>query len=262
MLAECWSGKMILFEKFKDFLRTYRNGIAINYYNKKIRANKQMAELIEQFDELELHYADYKLSEKNVVIHIGIQLAELIFSTQERMENANKGERFLDAGDSDGIVLKSLGIENGVSVNLSKDCTVLIKQNGGIVVRGDIENLPFKNSCFENTICFETIEHLENPIKGLKELARVSENVFLSIPRLNRTRVSDRDFSHTFEFSEEDFKKILTYTDFKVKYYSEIKIFPRILNPLHYLILRFFYFRSFFPKLQFYELSKDETKDA
>jgi len=248
--------------KLRSLIKSYRNSVAVYHYKKKLKNNRDLYQLVEEFNRnnvLEMHYAQNKCAEKNVQLHLGIQLAELIVSVKDRLKEGYMLERFLDAGDSDGIILRSLGVENGISLNINKDCVAQIKKNGGVAVRGDVEHLPFKDECFDSAICFETIEHLQNPVRGLQELARVSSRIFLSIPWMERTRVNDTGRGHIFEFSHEDFNKILTHTNLKAKYYKEISIFPRMFNPLHYLIMRLSYFRSFFPKLQFYELRREKS---
>jgi SAM-dependent methyltransferase len=247
-----------IFRKFKDAFRSYRNNVAVKYYKKKLRNRERIAQIFEEFQKkniLKTHYGDMEVKDENIIFHLGIQLAELINAAKERIDRTSK-KRFLDVGDSDGSVLSALGIDKGIGLNISRKCVTLIKMNGGLAVRGDLESLPFKDMCFDNAICFETLEHLKNPIKGIQELNRVAERAFLSIPWTKRTRINKKGSSHVFEFSPEDFEKILTYTDFKVKSYKEIKIFPKILNPLHSLIIHLFYSPSFFLKFQFYDLLK------
>ncbi|RLI79584.1 chitin-binding protein [Archaeoglobales archaeon] len=43
-------------------------------------------------------------------------------------------------------------------------------------VRGDAENLPFKNDCFDAAISAGSIEYWPNPLEGVKEMVRVTKS--------------------------------------------------------------------------------------
>lgn len=43
-------------------------------------------------------------------------------------------------------------------------------------ILADAHNLPFKNNSFDLIICYETIEHIIDPLKALKEMRRVLRN--------------------------------------------------------------------------------------
>lgn len=52
-----------------------------------------------------------------------------------------------------------------------------------IFVLADAHNIPFKDKVFSVTVAFHVIEHLKNPLKALKEMARVTEGkVILRTP--------------------------------------------------------------------------------
>jgi len=55
--------------------------------------------------------------------------------------------------------------------------------NNYLLVEGDANLLPFKNNTFDVTICSETLEHVTDPPKVLKEISRVTKNYsILSVP--------------------------------------------------------------------------------
>ena len=56
--------------------------------------------------------------------------------------------------------------------------------NTGCELRvGSLYALPFTDGEFELTICLEVLEHLEDPARALREIARVTQNdVVLSVP--------------------------------------------------------------------------------
>ena len=55
--------------------------------------------------------------------------------------------------------------------------------SNALLTIGDIEQLPFKDNAFDHALCSETLEHMPDYHKALKELIRTSrEYLFISIP--------------------------------------------------------------------------------
>jgi predicted SAM-dependent methyltransferase len=53
----------------------------------------------------------------------------------------------------------------------------------GVTVCCDLAHLPFRHGIFEKIYCFHVLEHLPNPIEGLRELIRVCSGVLeLEVP--------------------------------------------------------------------------------
>ena len=272
-LGECVSLKSILKKAGAyDHALFYLRKTAVHYYKKRIEQDEKLKVTIDELDRagtLETHYGWGKHKEEFVLFHLSIQLAEIINTLKERLQLADpnyQNASFLDAGDPDRIVLRSIGSKKGISLNILDSCVKQILSVGGVPVKGDIQMMPFQNKSFDYVLCFETLEHLENPILGLKELSRVSaKKVFVSIPWVEKTRIHEHNYlpnhptveNHIFEFNQEDFAKIVTHTDLRITYYKEINIFPKITNPIDNFFLKRFYCPSFFPKLQFYELTKE-----
>jgi len=254
-----------------DCALSYLHRTAIHYFKKKIRGDANLKATIDELSQLKtlrthFGYAEYK--DEHLLLNLSIRLAETINTLKERLLATDSNYRnasFLDAGDPDRIVLRSIESERGISLNIVDDCVKQIKNVGGIPVKGDVQMMPFRDKSFDYVFCFETLEHLENPILGLKELSRVcAKKVFISIPWVEKTRVHEDNYrpdapaveNHVFEFNREDFAKIITHTDLKITYYKEINIFPKILNPIDNFLLKKFYYPSFFSRFQFYELTK------
>lgn len=85
----------------------------------------------------------------------------------------------LDAGCHGGFLTKELiknkKLKNLYGIDISKEAVVFIKKkipNGKFKV-ASIEKLPFKTQSFDTVFCFEVLEHIENPQKGIKEIKRV-----------------------------------------------------------------------------------------
>lgn len=252
----------------------YLRKTAVHYYKKRIEQDEKLKATINELNRmktLETHYGWKKYREEFILFHLSIQLAGIINTLKERLQLTDPNYRnasLLDAGDPDRIVLRSIESERGVSLNIMDDCVKQVKRVGGFPVKGDIQKMPFRDKSFDYVLCFETLEHLENPILGLKELSRVcAKKVFVSIPWVKETRIHGKKHTsnepmgqtHIFEFSQKDFSKVVARTDLEITFYKEINIFPKIVNPIDNFMLRKFYFPSFFPKFQFYELTKEGT---
>jgi SAM-dependent methyltransferase len=143
---------------------------------------------------------------------------------RRRMGDRLEGAAILDVGDSDGLMLKHLG-KPGVGFNISPVAIENIRSNGIEAVIGDGHRLPFEDAAFDAVLCFETLEHVENPPQVLDELARVCRpdgRVFVSIPWVPRTFIHPRDPSqprgheHIFEFSRDDFRALVSHTDLEL----------------------------------------------
>jgi len=56
-----------------------------------------------------------------------------------------------------------------------------------ITIRADAHNLPFKTNVFSKIFCFEVLEHLDSPIKAIKEFKRVLEDrgyIIITVPNV------------------------------------------------------------------------------
>ena len=250
---------------------SYLYKTAVHYYKKKIENDADLKAIIDELNQmktLETHYGHKEYKDERILLDLSIQLAEIIRTLKGRLSAVDPNYRdasFLDAGDPDRIILRSLGCKKGISLNILDSCVKQVKDVGGLPVKGDVQMMPFRDKSFDYVLCFETLEHLENPILGLKELSRVSaKKVFISIPWVEKTQIHRNNYmpgepaveNHIFEFNQEDFAKIATHADLEITYYKEIKMFPKILNPIDNFFLKKFYYPSYFPKYQFYELTK------
>ena len=185
--------------------------------------------------------------------------------TEKFPTQVHKKVRILDVGDSDGLILKYVktflcGEAAVVGLNFEAKCADNIKHNGVNAIQGDAHYLPFKDDSFDFVFCFETLEHLENPILVLQNLKKiVTGKIFLSIPNFGReTRIYpklDAQEYHIFEFSPADFSKILSHANLKACFYREIPV-PIPLGWLNKIYLKLFYYPFFHRFFQFYELEK------
>jgi SAM-dependent methyltransferase len=131
----------------------------------------------------------------------------------------------VDIGDSNGIFLRSLN-KDGISLNISPDIISSLREKNIETVVADAEHLPFKNESISTILLFQTLEHVPNPILLLNEIARVcKKSLILSIPYVSQTHIHRRKYDlkrpiyehHIFEFSQNDFRSIVSHTPFKIQ---------------------------------------------
>lgn len=83
-----------------------------------------------------------------------------------------KPTTLLDVGCGIGVFLqavKDVGL-NAVGVDMSKSAVIYARSHGLDVRLGKIEDLPLKRESFDVITLFQTIEHIEDPIKTLKKI--------------------------------------------------------------------------------------------
>jgi SAM-dependent methyltransferase len=151
----------------------------------------------------------------------------------------------LDVGDTDGLMLKHLG-KTGVGFNISPVAIENIRSNGIEAVMGDGHALPFDDGAFDAVLCFETLEHVENPAQVLDELARVCRpagRVFISIPWVPRTFVHPRDpgqprgHEHIFEFGRKDFGALVSHTGLEIAGEAICELLGRPRTPAEWAVV-------------------------
>jgi 2-polyprenyl-3-methyl-5-hydroxy-6-metoxy-1,4-benzoquinol methylase len=100
-----------------------------------------------------------------------------------------KPASILDVGAGEGFTLELLGkkltTKRLEGIEYSDNALKLAKKfhPNVILKKGDIYHLPYKADSFDLVICLEVLEHLDNPIKALEELLRVTrKHILLSVP--------------------------------------------------------------------------------
>jgi SAM-dependent methyltransferase len=186
---------------------------------------------------------------------------------RERIGPRLPDAQILDVGDTDGLMLKHLG-HTGLGFNLAPAAVENIRSNGVAAQLGDGQELPFDDASFDYVLCFETLEHVENPAQLLGQLARVCRpagRVFVSIPWVPRTNVHARDgaiqrgYGHVFEFSRADFGALLTHTPLEIAWEDVCDVIGPPSRIAHRAFLgataRSHLLAGMFRRFQFFELS-------
>jgi 2-polyprenyl-3-methyl-5-hydroxy-6-metoxy-1,4-benzoquinol methylase len=147
-----------------------------------------------------------------------------------------KIESILDVGCGEGITLSKLK-ENKIlrqssgqvgrrleGIDYSKEAVEIANKNypNLHILEGDIYKLKYKDNSFDLVICSEVLEHLEDPQKALRELARVSRRyILLSVPNepwfylFNYTQWG-KDIGHINKWSRNKFIKFINLEGYKV----------------------------------------------
>jgi len=166
---------------------------------------------------------------------LGIGLSEI--SCYNNDLGGLKGDlKIVDIGDSSGThCLYTKGIcdkINYLSINVDANAVEKIKDKGLKAIRCSAETFSrsFPEEEFDIVLLFEVLEHLENPVKVLKQLSLCTDKIVLTVPfvrkksrvglhhlRSGRGEASSEDI-HLFELCPDDWKLLFQYSGWKVLY--------------------------------------------
>jgi len=92
----------------------------------------------------------------------------------------SKGDHIIDIGCGRGIYQKALrkSIYLGCDLN-GQNLKRAVKAPNAEYVCADANHLPFIDNSFDIVLCSEVLEHLDSPLKTVKELARASKKVIV-----------------------------------------------------------------------------------
>lgn len=175
----------------------------------------------------------------------------------------------VEIGATSDMFLKHVKAERKIGINVLDVCVEQLNRQGIIGIKTDGQRMPLADNEADLVICFETLEHTLNPLLFLAELGRIAKNkTLLSIPWVSKTNIRakwhgradpngqpDSEF-HIFEFDEDDFRKVLSYTDFKVSKYQKLTNYEAKYDPFTNWRLRKYLYLSYFPAIQAYVLEK------
>lgn len=98
-----------------------------------------------------------------------------------------KGQ-ILDVGGGNGQFLEWLGVKKATVLDISKSGLREARKRGFRTIQADVQKkYPLAANSFDSVICFETIEHVDNPVKMLKEIKRCLKpggTLILGVPNL------------------------------------------------------------------------------
>ncbi len=169
-------------------------GSMMNKGRLKFKNNKELKEYYEEKWKKEGYTKGY--------IYRGIKVSE--FYKRERDKAAlrfldpKKDEIILDAGCGDGkfLIKISKKARKVYGVDITKESFKKVKQKSPknlIFKEMSIENLKFKDRYFDKVVCVETLEHLLNPRKAIKEFNRILKTngqLILTYPTMNTSKLA------------------------------------------------------------------------
>ena len=187
-------------------------------------------------EDLTGHYADFQLKDGTLSSVLLSFIAGRIEFMEARLGREEiERSTFVDVGDTSGIFIKALG-KRSLSMNISKAAAESIERKGLRAVLGDGTRLPIRDDGCDYVLCFETLEHLPNPLGALAELYRVCrKGAFISVPHVSRTTVYPPKFMdfpqellHIFELSRVHWDALIAHTPFII---DRVEVIPVIDRP-------------------------------
>lgn len=97
----------------------------------------------------------------------------------DRVKEWVKEKNVLDVGAGDGLITHLLGAKG---IEYETEGVRLAQEKGADVVQGDAYALPFPDNSFEAVTMIDVIEHLDDPLKALKEARRVAPVLYINTP--------------------------------------------------------------------------------
>lgn len=103
------------------------------------------------------------------------------FHTFQKVVNDNKYDNILDVGCASGLMTNKIAQIfpeskiTGIDIYEAGIKYAQKKYRHLNFLTGDVHKLPFSNNYFDLIVCYETIEHVINPLKVLQELQRVAK---------------------------------------------------------------------------------------
>jgi SAM-dependent methyltransferase len=176
----------------------------------------------------------------------------------------------VEIGATSDMFLKHVKARRKIGINVLDACIEQLNRQGITGIKTDGQRMPIEDNEADLVICFETLEHVHNPISFLAELSRITKNrLLLSIPWIPKTNIRAKWYGmtesngqpdseyHIFEFDEGDFRKVLSHTDFKVSQYQKLINYQAKYDPFTNWCLRKYLYLASFPAIQAYVLEKN-----
>ena len=145
-----------------------------------------------------------------------------------------KGGAVLDAGCGTGHNMRFLADKDFyVGLDVSQEALRFCQRNGhGILVRGQLEQLPFAKGSFDVALALDVIEHTQNPWQVIRQLFKVIKpngTLVVTVPAC-RFLFSGHDeaLSHLRRYDPEDLRQLLSEAGFRVEHLGYMYCLPFI----------------------------------
>ena len=92
-------------------------------------------------------------------------------------------------------------------------------------IKADACNLPFRNDVFQKVMASNVLEHLQNPVKALKEWKRVAKVTVIAVPALTPCRFAGTEFpEHLYTWSVNSLQNLMETIYSKVTIVTNLKL--------------------------------------
>lgn len=157
----------------------------------------------------------------------------------------------VDLGDSSGnhaAYLRALAPKGSVGriigVNLDETAVSKIRSKGGEAIHSRVEDIVLEGVRPDLIMCFETLEHIIDPIKFLRNLSgsRVADHLILTVPYRKNSRFGGSllrqpiqslpseitpEETHIFELSPEDWRLLALFAGYRTIFTRIYRQYPR-----------------------------------
>src|SRR5437899_3225981 len=119
-------------------------------------------------------------------------------------------EASLDVGCGDGCLV-ILGLRSVVGID--------VRRANGVAICSSAENLPFRDNTFDLIFAGEVLEHLESPLKGLRDWSRVLKptgTLIMSTPNGTLVKWDSGHPEHKGTYAPAEVIAVLQRTGFRV----------------------------------------------
>lgn len=180
---------MTAFKRLKVDKEKQANTISAEYNRDVTRKKRWSFEY--QWKEFNTEYLTYGLSSKDEFYN---------FLNDLRIDASDlKDKTVLDAGCGRGRL--TINIANYAKMAVGVDIITLQKQKDTIFINCNIENLPFKDNCFDLVYCEGVLHHTPDPKKAFRELARVNKGkLFLMVYNKRSLFMKLRKYMFTYKY--------------------------------------------------------------
>ena len=208
------------------------------------RLSKRLEEIVPDISE---QYSAFKLDSSYLRIK-----ARNMHAFQIGLVNKVLGEFqapcIVDIGDSAGTHIQYIkGIHRekkqiqGLSINLDRKAIQKIRKKGMDAIEARAEDLSRHNVKADILLCFETLEHLTDPVRFLRGLSETdAKYLIITVPYLRKSRmglshirkkserVANAETTHIFELNKEDWKLLARHSGWDVAEERIYAQYPRM----------------------------------
>lgn len=129
-----------------------------------------------------------------------------------------KENSVLDIGAGDGLITGVMGF---VGIDNERTGVRLANEHGAAVIYGSAYDLPWADISFSAALFGDTLEHLEEPEKALREAHRVLEDYLYVVNPIKRARLEKR---HVQEWTPTELTTLVESCGFKLE--GPIMVYP------------------------------------